>query len=139
MRCDAIIRHDLERNRTGAGSRNRQRGSGRFKAIVWTAILGFFVYACIKVVPVLIDQYEFQDIMITTARFASVKRQTAEDIRTELMKEAEKAQIPIRREDLRVTAANGNVKIDANYSVTVDLQVYQWTLNFHPSATNNSI
>jgi hypothetical protein len=26
-----------------------------------------------------------------------------------------------------------------DYSVTVDLGVYQWTLNFHPTATNNAL
>jgi hypothetical protein len=26
-----------------------------------------------------------------------------------------------------------------DYSVTVDLHVYQWTLNFHPTVTNNAL
>jgi hypothetical protein len=31
------------------------------------------------------------------------------------------------------------VQISASYSITVDLQVYQWTLNFHPTASNSAI
>ena len=27
----------------------------------------------------------------------------------------------------------------ADYSVTIDLNVYQWTLNFHPSAGNKAL
>ncbi len=37
------------------------------------------------------------------------------------------------------TNENGNVQIEAAYSVTVDLGVYQWTLNFHPTVRNDAL
>ena len=77
--------------------------------------------------------------MKTTARFASVNRQSAEEVREAVLKEAARADVPIRCEDIRVSVGGGNVSIEANYSVTVDLQLYQWTLNFHPTASNNSL
>jgi hypothetical protein len=33
----------------------------------------------------------------------------------------------------------GNIHINVDYSVTVDLKVYQWTLNFHPAASNAAL
>jgi predicted membrane protein len=86
-----------------------------------------------------VSEYEFQDGMQTIARFATVNRQGADQIRDAILKEAEKAELPVRKEDIKVRAASGNVKIDVDYSVTVDLHVYQWTLDFHPTVTNNAL
>lgn len=116
-----------------------ERGAGRLKAIVWLAILGAFVYVCIKVVPILYNEYQFQDAMQNTARFATVNRQSPDDIRKSLVQEAQAKAIPVQPEDIHVTADGGNVKISADYTIIVDLQVYQLTLNLHPSASNNAL
>ena len=116
-----------------------QLGSSRLKAVAWTAILAAFVYVCIRVVPLYFNDYQFRDAMQTAARFASVNRQSPEDIRKNLLKEAEKAEMPIRLEDIKVSSRGGRVDIEANYSVTVDLHVYQWTLHFHPTASNSAL
>jgi hypothetical protein len=120
-------------------ARLKERGSGRFKAMVWLAILALFVFVCIKVLPVLMSGYQFEDAMKTTARFASVNRQSPDDIRKNLLQEAAKDNLPIKAEDLRITSEAGNVHIEGTYSVTVDLNFYQWTLNFHPDVTNNAL
>lgn len=120
-------------------TRPQDRGSARLKTVMWLLFLVVFIFVCIKVVPVLYSGYLFEDSMKTTARFASVNRQTPDDIRKTLMDEATKEDLPVKPEDIKVSATNGNVQIEANYSVTVDLQFYQWTLNFHPSVTNNAL
>jgi len=117
----------------------RQHGTGRLKAIIWLAIFASMIYVGIMVVPILLNEYQFQDAMTSTARFASANRQTADDIRASLVKEAKSEDIPIKPEDIHVESQAGNVSISAPYSVTVDLHVYQWTLNFNPSASNNAL
>lgn len=97
------------------------------------------VYVGIKVVPILFSEFQFQDAIQNMARFATVNRQSEADIKTSLVKEAEKDAIPVRPEDIAVHAQNGNVQIEAAYSVTVDLGVYQWTLNFHPTVRNDAL
>jgi hypothetical protein len=119
--------------------RDRQRGEGRLKAVIVLAILAGTIYVGVKVIPVLISNYEFQDALESTARLATVNRQSAEDIRTAVLKEAQSEEIPIAAEDIHVKDDGGHVEISADYSVTVDLRVYQWTLNFHPNAMNNPI
>ena len=119
----------------GAG----QHGGGRLKTFVWLAIFASMIYVGIMVVPILVDEYQFQDAMTSTARFASANRQTADDIRASLVKEAKSEDIPIMPEDIHVESQSGNVRISVAYSVTVDLHVYQWTLNFNPSASNNAL
>ena len=121
------------------GGRRSERGSGAVKAIVWTMILASFVYVCVKVTPALVNEYEFQDGIQTIARFASVSRQTSEQIKANVLSEAQKDGIPVNVEDIKVEALSGNIKIHADYSVTIDLVVYQWTLNFHPSADNSAL
>jgi hypothetical protein len=77
--------------------------------------------------------------MQTVARMASVSRQTPEQIRTSVLKEAKEADVTISPEDIKVEAVSGNITINAEYSVTIDLTVFQWTLNFHPSASNSAL
>jgi hypothetical protein len=119
--------------------RQREKGAGHFKAIAWTLILVLIVYVAIKVTPLLINEYEFQDGIQTIARMASVNRPESEKVRQAVLKEAEKDDLLIRPEDIHVEGAGGNIRISADYSVTVDFKVYQWTLNFHPTASNNAL
>ncbi len=115
------------------------RGSARLSSIIWLAVLVAFIYVCSQVVPILFAEYQFQDAMQTTARFATVSRQTPDQIRKTMIDEAKSKDIPVDPEDIHVTSEAGNVKISANYSVKVDLQVYQFVLNLHPSASNNAL
>jgi hypothetical protein len=118
---------------------NAERGSGTLKAIVWTLILAAMVYVGIKVLPILVSEYQFQDSIQNIARFASVNRQDAGKIQKAVVDEAERDNLPVRAEDIKVEGSNGNVRISVDFGVTVDLTVYQWTLNFHPTATNNAL
>lgn len=106
------------------------------KAIIWTVILVAFVYTAVMVIPVLINEYEFQDSIQDIARFATVNRKTNDQVKQAVLAEAQKEDLPIDADDIKVEGAGGNVHIDVTYSVTVDLKVYQWTLNFHPNASN---
>ncbi|MBZ5645065.1 MAG: DUF4845 domain-containing protein [Acidobacteriia bacterium] len=116
-----------------------EKGAGSLKAIIWTAILVAVVFVGFKVTPLLVSNYEFQDGIQTIARMASVNRPTAEKIRQSVLQEAEKDELLIAPEDIHVEAAGGNIQISADYSTVVDLKVYQWTLNFHPTASNHSL
>ena len=124
----------------GAATQRRgERGAGHLKAIIWTMILVAFIYVAAIVLPVLINEYQFQDSLQNIARSASVYRKNSEEIRKSVMDEAQKADLPIQAEDVKVESNSGNIKISVDYSVTVDLKVYQWTLNFHPAASNTSL
>jgi hypothetical protein len=117
----------------------RQRGSSRLKVIIFLVVLVAMIYVGVKVIPILITNMQFQDAIESTARFASVNRQSLDDIRTSVLKEAQNEDIPIAAQDIHVKGDGGRVEIAADYSVTVNLGVYQWTLNFHPYAKNNPL
>jgi cell division protein FtsL len=120
-------------------SRRSQKGAGNLKAIVWTMILVACIYGAVIVLPVLVNEYQFQDSLQEIARFASVNRRSNEQIRQAVLDEAQKEELPVQAENIKVEGLGGNVHINVDYSVTVDLKVYQWTLNFHPAASNASI
>jgi hypothetical protein len=120
-------------------SRHGEKGAGSLKAILWTVTLVVVIYAGFQVVPLLVSEYQFQDGIQTIARMASVNRPAVEKIRKSVLEEAQKDELPIAAQDIKVESVGGNIRISADYSVVVDLKVYQWTLNFHPTASNNAL
>jgi len=119
--------------------RPEERGAGHLKAIISTLILASLIYVAFKVAPPMINEYQFQDGLQDIARFASVNRDSNEKIRDAILKEAKKDDVPIQAEDLKIEGGGGNIRISADYSVTADLGVYQWKLNFHPAVKNDSL
>ena len=120
-------------------ARASERGSSRLKVAGYLALVVAVIYTGVKVIPILVNNMQFQDAIESTARFASVNRQSVDDIRTAVFKEAQNEDIPIAPADIHVKGDGGRVEIAADYSVTVNLVVYQWTLNFHPYARNNPL
>lgn len=102
-------------------------------------ILAAFIYVAAMTLPVLINEYQFQDSLQDIARFASVNRKNNEQVRQAVLEEAQKEDLPIQAEDIKVEGNSGNIHINVEYSVTIDLKVYQWTLNFHPAANNSAL
>lgn len=116
-----------------------ERGEGKFKAILVTAILLFLAYAAFKMVPPYVDEYQLNDTMQETAKFASVTRSGEEQIRATVFRKIEELGIPAKKEDVKVTAVNGRVSISVDYTVPIDLMVYKFELHFTPSTSNKDI
>lgn len=116
-----------------------ERGEGKFKAILVTVILIFIVYAAVKMVPPYISEYELNDTMQETAKFASVTRSGEDQIRATIFRKIEELDIPATKEDVKVTAVNGRVAISVDYKVPIDLMFYKFDLHFTPSTSNKDI
>jgi cell division protein FtsL len=119
--------------------RRGQRGEGRAKAILFTVIFVAAIYAAFKIVPAYVSEYQLNDKMQEVARFAVVNRYTPEQIRENIFKEIEDLDIPAKREDIKVTATTEVVKISLEYTVPVNLLVYNTELHFSPSSENKSL
>jgi len=127
-------------NSGGAAANLRgQHGGSRLKAIIWLLILLAFGYTGFKVVPVLFANYEFTDTVLSTAQLAAVNRQTDDQIKDSLVKAAQDDGLPVTTDEIQVSHRGYNVDISVDYSVTVDLRVYQWTFHFHPTAGSTAI
>jgi hypothetical protein len=96
----------------GKGELRAQRGAGKIKALIVTAILIFGVYAGFKLVP------PYSDTVF----------KTVQDL-----------EIPATRENIKVNASTSKVAIVVDYTVPVDLLFYHVDLHFTPSSENKSL
>jgi hypothetical protein len=120
-------------------SRRSQRGAGKLKAIVYTAIILLVIYAAYKLVPPYVSEYQLQDKMQEQARFGIVNRYTDEQVRENVFRVVQDLDIPAKREDIKVTVTQAIVKISLEYTVPVDLLFYSTELHFSPSSENKSL
>jgi hypothetical protein len=127
----------MRRSRTP--TRRAQRGAGKVKAIVWTALLVFLGYAAFKILPIYIAEYQLADRMQEEARFAVVNHYSEDRIRDNIYKTVQELEIPVTREQIKVLASPQLVQISLDYTVPVDLIVYKVDLHFTPSGQNRSL
>jgi len=118
-----------------------EHGGSRLNLMLTLLIVGFLIFAAVEIVPVYVNNYQFQDSMQSEARFAlSYPVKSAEDIRNDLWRKAQDLSIPLAtKDDIKVTETSSDVEINVDYSVPVNLKVYQFTLQFHPHADNHTI
>ena len=132
--------HEMGLASSSRNGRRRERGGAKLKAIFWTLVLCAAAYAGYKVVPAYIDNYTLQDKLTTEARFSVVNHRSDEDLREVIYKEIQIREIPARREDIKILEnTSRGVRISVDYTVPVDLKVYQLTLHFNPSADNRAL
>ena len=124
--------------RTG---QNSEKGGAKFNLIVTLMILGAMVFYGVKVVPVYFANYQFQDAINSESRFAltGYPKKNTSDVQDDIFKKAQDLGIPAKRDDIVVQMQNGSVSISLDYSVPIDLIIWQYTIPFHPHADNHSI
>ncbi len=126
---------------TGTSERAGQRGGSKLNNLIVIVILGALAFIAVKIVPVYVNSYEFQDSIESESRFAlaGFPKKSVDDIRDDVFKKMQDLNIPGKEEDIQVTVDNRDVDIGLDYSVPINLAVYQFTLQFHPHADNHSI
>jgi hypothetical protein len=118
-----------------------ERGGSKLNLVITLAILGSMVFTAVKLIPVYFANYQFQDAIESESRFAltGYPKKSIEDIRDDVWQKAQELSIPLQKDDIQVAVTSGSVSISMDYSVPIDLAVYQLTLQFHPHADNHSI
>lgn len=118
-----------------------QAGGSKLRTLLTLAILGSAVFVAAKVIPPYFANYQFQDAIETESRFAltGYPKRSQDDIQNEVYKKAQDLGIPAKKDDIKVMMDTGTVTISLDYTVPIDLSVYQLTLQFHPHADNRTI
>ena len=108
------------------------RGGANIGCMIWLVILGFVGYVLYKVVPVKMASSEFYDTMQEQASFGSIKDQKF--IEYEILKKAEELQIPVKKDNLKITRSQNSIKVEAHYEITVDFfnGAYKYVWKFDP-------
>lgn len=122
-------------------ARNNELGSSKLNLILTLAVLGAMAFAGVKIVPAYVTNYQLQDAFESECRFAlsAYPKKSPDDIRQDIWKEMQELGIPAKPEDIRLSMSGGLVAISLDYSVPVDLEIYQFILQFHPHADNHTI
>ncbi|HXA78574.1 MAG TPA: hypothetical protein VNV41_15685 [Candidatus Acidoferrales bacterium] len=122
-------------------SQHGERGASKVSLIITLIIVVALGFTAVKIVPVYVEAYQFQDSIEAESRFAltGYPKKSVDDIRDDIYKKAVDLGVPAKREDIVVNVTNGSVEIGTDYSVPIDLKVYQYTLQFHPHADNHTI
>jgi len=119
--------------------RTVEYGGARLKMLLVLIVLGSGIFCAIKMIPPYLANYQLQDSMRQVAAYASVTRSQDDQIRDDVEKKVKELGIPANSKDIDVTSISGNVQISVDYSVPIDLTVYQFQLHFHPQVNNASI
>jgi len=119
----------------------RERGGAKLSLFLTLLVLGSMVFVGGKIVPVYFANYQFQDSIESESRFAltGFPKKTPDDVRNDIWNKAKELGIPAQKDAIRIAMDSGSVEIGLDYSVPIDLSVYQFTLQFHPHADNHSI
>ena len=105
------------------------------------AVLVSIIFLGLKFVPVYYGNYNFKDYVEDESRRASYAQATTEDsVREEVFKKAKEYDIPLPKEDIKVTkGGSGNsaaIAISADYTVHLDLLVTSTDLHFSVASEN---
>jgi len=119
---------------TRVDMRPSDSGVGRLKIIFVLLVLGAVAYVAIKTIPVYVNSYEVQDYIRQLAIKASVERVKPEAIQDQVVAHAVEKDLPVTRDNVKVTITGTKVRIDLDYTVPVDLKVYTLSLHFTPSS-----
>jgi hypothetical protein len=108
------------------------RGAANVGCIIWLVILALVGYVLYKVVPVKVASAEFFDTMQEQASFGSIK--DPKFIEYEILKKAEDLQLPIKKEQLKITKYRETIKVEAHYEVTIEFfgGSYKYVWKFDP-------
>jgi hypothetical protein len=108
------------------------RGAANVGCIVWLVILGFVGYVLYKVVPVKIASSEFYDVMQEQAAFGSIK--DPKFIEFEILRRAAELQIPVTKDNLKITRIRESITVEAHYEITIDFfnGAYKYVWKFDP-------
>ena len=115
-------------------TRSSDSGVGSLRIIFVLLVLGAVAYVAIKTIPVYVNTYEVQDYIRQLAIKASVERVKPDAIQDQVAAHAAEKDLPVTRDNVKVTITGSKVRIDMDYTVPVDLGVYTLSLHFTPSS-----
>lgn len=117
----------------------RERGGATRSFLLTIIIVAALIFFGVEIIPPYFANYQLQDSIETEARFAAGNNKNQQDILSDVMWKIKDLGIPAQAKDVHVTMVQDVVTISINYSVPINLRVYQFTLQFHPHADNSTI
>ena len=116
----------MTRNR----GQSNEKGEGRIGLMITLIIVAVAIFLGVKVIPVRIAAYEFRDVMREEARYGAVRNNDA-TVTKRILEKAAELEIPLKKQDLRVSRTPGQMVISATYEQPIDLKVTTYVYRFN--------
>jgi len=107
-------------------------GRGNLGCLLWLIVVIAVGHVLWIVVPVKIKTSEFYDVMQEQASFGSIKSEGA--IQYEVLRRAQQLQIPVTKDNLKVTRSREAVTVEAHYEIPLSFfgGLYKYVWKFDP-------
>jgi len=115
-----------------------EKGSATIKTLIALVAVAALIIGVVKIVPVYVSVYAFEDAMRVQAKFAGVERKNETVVREELLKKAQDLKLPITREQIEISKRMGGINIKVSFTVPIDLIVLQRDFNFNYEADTST-
>jgi hypothetical protein len=108
-----------------------ERGEGRLGTLFGVLVLAVFIYLGVKIVPLMINVYEFRDSIEEQARFATLPRHDDDVVKKNILLKARELQLPVGAKDVVVNRSSSRIDIQVKYTVPIETPVYtyKWSLD----------
>ena len=106
-----------------------ERGEGRIGTLFGVLVLAVFIYLGVKIVPLLINVYEFRDSIEEQARFAALPRHDDDVVKKTILRKAQELELPVGSKDVIVNRSSTRIDIQVKYTLPIETPVY--TYNWH--------
>jgi hypothetical protein len=117
-----------------------ERGGARLKTLIWLALAVALIFCTIKILPVYISNYQLSDWMKSEVLFTLGKPMTNDALTEAVVRELRSLNIEAGKDSIQILQNDSRgVHIRVDYTVNVDLKVYQLQLHFTPDADNQSL
>ncbi len=105
----------------------REAGEGRASFVIWLAILIFVGLAAKEFVPARIDVAELEDYLVQSA--ARAHEASAKQIKANILHKAQELDLPVTKENLKVTSQGGKIRMRADYTIPIEMPFYTYDWN----------
>lgn len=108
-----------------------QRGEGRLSFVFWLVVIAIAGMIGFEAIPVRYRMAQLQDFMVESAERARFNN--ARQIEEAILRKARSLDLPLVDKALDVTISGGKIRIDADYTVTLDFMFtsYDWHKKHH--------
>lgn len=102
-----------------------QKGEGKSGAFLGILVLFLVVFAAVKVVPVMVRVYSFEDKVREECKFF---RGSTEKLVEGIMDAASEEEIPIDEEDITINYQKEKLKLNIQYTIPITFPgyIYKW-------------
>lgn len=112
----------------------RELGEGRIGCLFGLVILLIVGMIAYKMIPVKVKAADLRDEVADASRSAGLHNDKW--IATTILNKASSLGLPVTENDIKVERANGEIKVDVDYTVPVVFPAYTYQWHFHHHAEN---